>query len=328
MMKTGIFGGLLVVLAAIVFAVYSASFIVYPTQQALVLQFGEVKRPVVKPGLYFKIPFIQNVVMIDRRILDLDTPPQEVIASDQKRLVVDAFARYRIADPILFYQTVNRGSLVDANSRLSTFLSSALRAVLADASFVAVVRDKRPELMAEIRKRVGLRAAGIGVEMVDVRIRRADLPEANSQAIYKRMETERQREATEIRAQGEEAARRIRAQANRTATVILAEANREGEQIRGDGDAKRNAIFAEAFTRDPDFFAFYRSMLAYEKGLQASDTRMVLSPESSFFEYFRDPGGDSAAASATSGAGPADDASIAVPPPPFADQGVSGGAAQ
>ncbi len=290
-MKTGIFGALLALILAALLALYSAAYIVYPTQQAIVLQFGEVKRPIVEPGLYFKIPFIQNVVMIDKRILDLDTPPQEVIASDQKRLVVDAFARYRISNPVLFYQAVNRGNLIEANSRLSTFLSSALRAVLADASFVAVVRDKRPELMAEILRQVGIRAGGIGIQVVDVRIKRADLPEANSQAIYQRMETERQREATEIRAQGEEAARRIRAQADRDVTVIIAEANRESEQIRGDGDGERNAIFAQAFSQDPDFFAFYRSMLAYEKGLQSSDTRMVLSPDSSFFEYFNNPAG-------------------------------------
>ncbi|MCC2110711.1 MAG: protease modulator HflC [Hyphomicrobiales bacterium] len=320
-MKTGIFGALVVLIAAAAFALYSAAYVVYPTQQALVLQFGEVKRPVVEPGLYFKIPFVQNVVMIDKRILDLDTPPQEVIASDQKRLVVDAFARYRIANPVLFYQAVNRGSLIEANSRLSTFLSSALRAVLADASFVAVVRDKRPELMDEISKRVGLRAAGIGIEMVDVRIRRADLPEANSQAIYKRMETERQREATEIRAQGEEAARRIRAEANRAATVIIAEANRESEQIRGDGDGERNAIFAEAFTQDPDFFAFYRSMLAYEKGLQSSDTRMVLTPDSTFFEYFNNPDGGLR----PGGTVPARQPALDVPPPPFAEgEGAAG----
>lgn len=291
-MKTGIISAVLIIAAAAVVALVSAAFIVYPTQQALVLQFGEVKRPITEPGIYFKVPFIQNVIMIDRRILDLDMPAQEVIASDQKRLVVDAFARYRITNPVRFYQTVERGSISEANNRLTTFVQSSLRAVLADASFVAVVRDQRPQLMESIRDRVTARAADIGVQVIDVKIRRADLPEANSQAIYRRMETERQREATEIRAQGEEAARRIRAQANREATVVKAEADRESEQIRGDGDAERNKIFAEAYGSDPDFFAFYRSMLAYEQGLSSGDTRMVLSPNSSFFRYFGNPAGN------------------------------------
>ncbi|MEZ5841134.1 MAG: protease modulator HflC [Hyphomicrobiales bacterium] len=297
-MKTGIISAVLILLAAAVVGLFSSAFIVYPTQQALVLQFGEVRRPITEPGLYFKIPFVQNVILIDRRILDLDMPAQEVIASDQKRLVVDAFARYRIVDPVRFYQTVERGSIAEANNRLATFMQSSLRAVLADASFAAVVRDQRTQLMESIRDRADARASDIGIKMIDVKIRRADLPEANSQAIYRRMETERQREATEIRAQGEEAARRIRAQANREATVIKAEADRESEQIRGDGDAERNRIFAEAFGSDPDFFAFYRSMLAYEQGLSSGDTRLVLSPNSSFFKYFGNPDGTAPAPAA------------------------------
>lgn len=288
-MKNGLFGigGILVAAAALVF--YLSVFIVNPAQQALVLQFGEITRAEQEPGLKFKIPFIQNVVYFDKRVLDLNMPLIEPILSDKKRLVVDAFARYRITDPVLFYQTVN--NINEANQRLSTFLQSSLRSVLARATFVQMVRDDRSGLMDQIRQDVASRAAPIGIEVVDVKIRRADLPQTNSDAVFRRMQTERQREATEIRAQGAEQAQRIRARAERDSTVIVAEANRDAEVIRGDGDAERNRIFAEAFNRDPEFFSFYRSMQAYAEGLKAGDTSMVLSPTSQFFRYFRDPNG-------------------------------------
>jgi len=288
-MKNGLFGigGIIVAVAALAF--YLSVFIVNPAQQALVLQFGEIKRAEQEPGLKFKIPFVQNVVYFDKRVLDLNMPLIEPILLDKKRLVVDAFARYRITDPVLFFQTVN--NINEANQRLSTFLQSSLRSVLARATFVQMVRDDRAGLMDQIRQDVAARAAPIGIEVVDVKIRRADLPQTNSDAVFRRMQTERQREATEIRAQGAEQAQRIRSRADRDSTVIVAEANRDAEVIRGDGDAERNRIFAEAFNRDPEFFSFYRSMQAYSEGLKTGDTSMVLSPTSEFFRYFRDPSG-------------------------------------
>jgi len=286
-MRFGVFGIIVVVVLAVL--AYGSAFILYPTQQALVLQFGEVRRAVTEPGLYFKAPFIQNVVYLDKRILDLDVNSLEAIASDQKRLVVDAFARYRIDNPVLFYQTVN--NVQEGSRRLATFVQSAVRAVLADTSFIAVVRDSRPDVMERIRRDVEARAEGIGIKVVDVRLRRADLPEANSQAIFRRMQTERQREATEIRAQGEEAARRIRAQAERQAIVITAEANQESEKIRGDGDSQRGRIFADAYGKDPAFFAFFRSMQAYGATLADDGTRFVISPDTEFFRFLNDPSG-------------------------------------
>ncbi|MCB1508191.1 MAG: protease modulator HflC [Hyphomicrobiaceae bacterium] len=286
-MKSGIFGGIgLIIIAIIGLLAYASVFTVDEREQALVLQFGEPVRVENEPGLKFKIPFIQNVAYFDRRILDLDSPAQEIIAADQKRLVVDAFARYRITDPLRFFQTVT--TVAGANSRLSTLLNSATRRVLGEASFEAIVRDGRAELMDRITQQMNREANSFGIAIVDVRIRRADLPEANSQAIFQRMQTERQREATEIRAQGEEAARRIRSRADREATVLIAEATRESEQIRGEGDGERNRIFAEAFGRDPDFFAFYRSMQAYRQSFN-DGTRLVISPDSDFFRYFGDP---------------------------------------
>ncbi len=286
-MKNGILGVFAILVAALAVVSYSSLYTIYPTQQALVVQFGEVRRPVTEPGLYFKWPFIQDVIFIDKRILNLDMPSVEAIASDKKRLVVDAFARYRIQDPIRFYQTVNNVS--QAEARLSTFLQSSLRSELARATFTDVVRDKRAELMEQIRSQIDGSAAAIGIDLVDVKIRHADLPEANSQAIFRRMQTERQREATELRAQGEEQSRRIKSRADRDATVLVAEARRDAEKLRGDGDAERNNIFADAYGRDPEFFSFYRSMQAYETGLKAGDTSLVISPDSEFFRFFNDP---------------------------------------
>jgi membrane protease subunit HflC len=289
-MKLGIAGGVLLVLAVIAAIVgYSSLFTVYQTRQALVVRLGQPVRVVTEPGLNVKLPLIDSVISIDKRILDLEAPAQEVIASDQKRLVVDAFARYRIHDPLKFYQTVS--SIEGANSRLSTLLISALRRVLGEASFIQVVRDERPQLTQKIREQLDREAVAFGIDVVDVRIRRADLPEQNSQAVYQRMQTERQREAAEFRAQGSQRSQEIRARADRDYTVLIAEATSRAEQIRGEGDAERNRIFAEAFGRDADFFAFYRSMQALEAGLRHNDTRMLLKPDSEFFRYFVDPTG-------------------------------------
>jgi modulator of FtsH protease HflC len=289
-MKLGIAGGVLLILAIIAaFIGYSSIFTVYETRQAIVIRLGNPIRVVTQPGLHFKAPFIDNVVYIDKRILDLENPAQEIIASDQKRLVVDAFARYKIVDPLRFYQAI--GTVPAANSQLATLLNAALRRVLGESSFQSVVRDERHQLMARIREQLDREAERYGINVVDVRIRRADLPEQNSQAVFQRMQTERQREAAEFRAQGAQRAQEIRSRADRDVTVLLAEANAKGEQIRGEGDATRNRIFAEAYGKDPDFFAFYRSMQAYESGLGHNDTRMVLKPDSEFFRYFVDPSG-------------------------------------
>jgi membrane protease subunit HflC len=271
---------------------YGSLFTVYQTQQALVVRLGDPVRVVTEPGLHVKLPLVDSVIPIDKRILDLEAPPQELIASDQKRLVVDAFARYRIQDPLKFYQTV--GSQEAANSRLSTLLVSALRRVLGEASFIQVVRDERPQLIARMREQVDKEAAAFGITVIDVRIRRADLPEQNSQAVYQRMQTERQREAAEFRAQGSQRSQEIRSRADRDVTVLIADATSKAEQTRGEGDAERNRIFADAFGRDPDFFGFYRSMQAYEAAFRPNDktsSRMVLKPDSDFFRYFIDPSG-------------------------------------
>ncbi|HTQ83414.1 MAG TPA: protease modulator HflC [Pseudolabrys sp.] len=287
-MRLNVIGGVILVLAfAALIIVYSSLFTVYQTQQALVVRLGQVVRVVNEPGLNVKVPFIDSVIPIDKRILDLEAPSQEVIASDQKRLVVDAFARYRIQDPLRFFQTL--GSKTAADSQLAILLNSALRRVLGEATFIEVVRDQRADLMARIRDLINREAAGYGIEVVDARIRRADLPEQNSQAVYQRMQTARQREAAEYRAQGQQQAQEIRSRADREVTVLVAEATAKSEQLRGEGDATRNQIFAEAFNKDPDFFAFYRSMQAYEAGLKAGDTRLLLKPDSNFFRYFNNP---------------------------------------
>lgn len=300
-MQRPLFIGVLVVVALLAFAAYSALFTVYETQQALILRFGEAKRQITEPGLNWKVPVADSVVLIDNRILDLDSPAQEIIASDQKRLVVDAFARYRIDDPLRFYQTVT--TQAQATSRLANVLNSSVRRVLGEATFTAIVRDDRPSLMRRITEQVNRAARTFGIEVVDVRIRRADLPEANSQAVFRRMQTERLREANEFRARGQEESQRIRSRADREVVVIEADATRESEQTRGEGDAIRNQIFNEAFGRDPEFFAFYRSMQAYLRGLRHDDTRMVISPDSDFFRYFSDPHGRSRAAVPGGGGG-------------------------
>src|SRR5689334_23427766 len=292
----------LILLFVVLIVAYGSVFTVQQTEQVLVVRLGEPKPPITEPGLHFKAPFIDTVISIDKRILDLENPSQEVIASDQKRLVVDAFARYRIKDALRFYQSV--GSIQAANLQLTTLLNAALRRVLGEVTFITVVRDERENLMAKIRNQLDREAEGYGIEVVDVRIRRADLPDANSQAVYERMKTERQREAAEFRAQGRQKAQETRANADREAVVIIADANSTAEQVRGTGDAERNRLFAEAYGKDPDFFAFYRSMSAYEQGLKSNDTRFLLKPDSEFFRFFSNSTGKAPGPAAAAPAAP------------------------
>jgi membrane protease subunit HflC len=321
-MRLGFVGGVIaVVVAAAVIALWSSLFTVYQTQQALVVRFGKPVWVASEPGLHLKAPFIDSVIKIDRRILDLEAPPQEVIASDQKRLVVDAFARYRIMNPLQFLQTL--GSQDAANSQLSILLNAGLRRVLGEATLIQVVRDERAELMSRIQKLMDQEARVYGIQVVDVRIRRADLPDANSQAVYQRMQTERQRQAAESRATGKQRAQEIRSKADREVTVLVAEAESQGQQIRGEGDAKRNQIFAEAFNKDPDFFSFYRSMQAYETGLKQNDTRFLLKPDSSFFRFFNTPSGKPGNVTATVPPGPAPAASAGASASAAADAPVA-----
>ena len=286
-MRSAIMFVFLITLGVAAFIGYNSFFIVHQTQNALVLEFGNPTRIVSDPGLNTKLPFVQTVEYFDKRILDIEISSKEVIASDQKRLVVDAFARYKITNPLLFYQAVRDEA--GANSRINSVMDSAMRGVLGSSTFIEVVKDRRDELMRAIAERVSGEVRDFGIEIVDVRIKRADLPDANSQAIYTRMQTERQREAAELRAQGNEQAQRIRATADRQRTVIIAEANRDAERLRGEGDAERNRIYAAAFSKDQDFFAFYRSMQAYEEGLKSNDTRLVITPNTEFFRYFNNP---------------------------------------
>lgn len=270
----------------------SAAFTVEQTEQAIVLRFGEPvegRGLVTTPGLHFKYPFIENVVFLDNRVLVVEAPKQEVLASDNNRLEVDSFLRYKIIDPLKFYQTV--GSPERASSQLGPILNSAVRQVLGDATQTEIVRDKRAALMTKIRDLVNLQGSHLGIVVIDVRIRHADLPRQISEQVFKRMQSERAREANEYRARGSEQKQTIEAKADRDVVVLLGDAQRKADQTRGEGDAERNRIFAEGFGKDPDFFAFYRSMQAYEAGLKGSDTRMVISPKSDFFRYFGAPGG-------------------------------------
>ena len=259
-------------------------FIVKEINQAIVLQFGDPKRIISTPGINFKIPFIQNVVFLDKRILNLDAPPEEVIASDQKRLIVDAFARFQIVDPLKFYISVGNERV--ARSRLSTIINSRIRSVLGTQRLQTLLSADRTNQMALIQDGVNTEAEKFGIKIVDVRIKRADLPPANSEAIYRRMQTEREREAKEFRAKGAEMAITITSTADKEVTVILAEAEKQSQIMKGEGDGQRNKIFAEAFGKDPDFFAFYRAMQAYEKALIGGETSLILSPDSEFFKFF------------------------------------------
>jgi membrane protease subunit HflC len=284
------FSGVLLAIAALVVLVlgYTSLFEVYQTRQALVVRLGQPVAVITEPGLHVKWPFIESVIYIDKRILDLENPTQEMIALDRGRLLVDAFARYRIDQPLLFYQTV--GTVQNANSQLSTLLNAKLRSVIGEATLIQVVRDERAQLMKKIRDQLDAEVRTYGINVVDVRIRRADLPKTVSDAVDDRMKAERQQEAAQLRAQGNQLGQEIRAKADREYTVMIAEATSKGEQTRGQGDAERNRIFAEAFGRDADFFSFYRSMQAYETSLP-KDTRMLLTPDSDFFRYFGDPSG-------------------------------------
>ncbi len=284
--KMGIF---LVISFLLILTAYNTMFFVEQRIQTLVLQFGEPIRVIKDPGLKFKIPLAQNIVRFDKRILLFDNRAEEIIAADKKRLIVDAFVRYKIVDPLKFYQTVRNETAL--SNRLGSVVNNSLRAVLGRVPLKAVISDRRELLMEEVSTLVSNRAIQFGISIEEVRIKKADLPSENSEAIYRRMQTERQQEAAQIRAIGEEKSRVIKAEAEKNKTVILAEAQRDGEILRGEGDAKKNKILGEAFSVDPNFFAFYRAMQAYSKALTEGDTTMVLSPNGEFFEYFSDTEG-------------------------------------
>ena len=266
---------------------YLSIFTVFEIKNAIVLQFGDPKRVIMEPGLNFKIPFVQNVVFIDNRILDIDAPPAEVIASDQKRLIVDAYVKFKIIDVLDFYKTLGNENV--ARSRISAIVNSRIRSVLGERPLAAVLSEDRANLMKEITALVETEVNAFGISIVDVRIKRADLPEANSEAIFRRMQTEREREAKEFRAQGAEIAQRIRSTADKDVTIIKSQAEKKANIVRGEGDGEANRVFAEAFNTDPEFFAFFRAMQAYAEGLQNTDTTMILSPDSEFFKYFANP---------------------------------------
>jgi membrane protease subunit HflC len=313
---------LIAIIAFVVLVIVGAGsiFTVQQTEQALVLRFGEPvtgRGLINEPGLHFKIPLIETVVYLDNRILDVEAPKQEVLAVDNSRIEVDSFLRYKIIDPLKFYQTV--GSIPRANNQLGFILNSAVRRVLGETVQSDIVRDRRAELMVTIRDQVNREAGRLGVVAVDVRIRRADLPKQISEKVFSRMQTERAREAAEFRAQGSEQAQKIVAKADRDVVVLRGEAQRQADQVRGEGEAERNRIFAEAYGKDQDFFAFYRSMQAYINGLKGGDTRMVLSPNSEFFRFFGQQDGGVAAAKAKTAAktAPPPAPAPAAPPPVF-----------
>ena len=275
-----------IVIAAV--AVYLSLFTVKEINQAIVLQFGDPKKVITSPGLQIKIPIIQNVIFLDRRILSLDPAPEEVIASDQKRLIVDAYARFKIVDPLKFYISV--GDERVARSRLATIINSRIRSVLGKQSLATLLSEDRTKQMAIIQEGVNAEAEKFGITIIDVRIKRADLPQANSEAIYKRMQTEREREAKEFRAKGAEMAVTITSTADKEVTVLIANAKKKSEIMKGEGDGQRNNIFASAFGKDPEFFSFYRAMQAYEKALIGGETSLILSPDSDFFKFFGSTG--------------------------------------
>ena len=285
-MKLGKFIIPIIIVLAII--TYLSLFTVKEINQAIVLQFGNPKKVITEAGLQWKIPFVQNVVFLDRRILSLDPAPEEVIASDQKRLIVDAYSRFKIIDPLKFY--ISLGNEMVARSRLATIINSRIRNVLGKQSLATLLSEERGRQMAIIQEGVNAEAEKFGITIIDVRIKRADLPQANSEAIYKRMQTEREREAKEFRARGAEMAVTITSTADKEVTVILANADKQSEIMKGEGDGIRNKIFADAFGQDPEFFSFYRAMQAYEKALIGGETTMILSPDSDFFKYFGSTG--------------------------------------
>jgi membrane protease subunit HflC len=274
----------------ILFGIFSSFFTVNQTQQALVLQFGEPKRIIQDPGLAFKLPFIQDAVFYESRVLSLiPQDAEEVILADQKRIQIDAYARYRIEDPLLFFQTVRNE--LGARARLESIIDSSVRRVLGSETLASILTGERENINGSIRDEVNASVDSLGIEIIDVRLRRADYPESTSQNIFNRMKSEREREAKEFRATGDEEAQKIRADAEKTRTVIVAEAKREAQEVRGQGDSNAIRIYAGSFGQDPEFFSFYRSMEAYRKSIGESGTSMVLSPNSSFFRYFKDKDG-------------------------------------
>ena len=280
----------IVAIVLLVTAASSALFTVNQTQQALVLQFGEPKRTIQEPGLAFKLPFIQDVTYYEKRVLSLiPQDAEEVILSDQKRLQVDAYARYRIEDPLLFYQTVRNE--LGARGRLEAIIDSSVRRALGRETLASILTGQRNDIVRSIGEEVNASVSSLGIQIIDVRLRRADYPTATSQNIFNRMKSEREREAKEFRATGEEEAQKIRADAEKTRTVILSEAQRQSQEVRGAGDSKAIQIYADSFGQDADFFAFYRSMEAYRKSMTNNDTSLVLSPDSSFFRFFMDKDG-------------------------------------
>ncbi|MEK9622340.1 MAG: protease modulator HflC [Alphaproteobacteria bacterium] len=281
----------LILLGVVGFGLYGALFTVNQTQQALVLQFGEPKRTIQEPGLAFKMPFIQDVVYYEKRVLSLiPQDAEEVILSDQKRLQVDAYARYKIQDPLLFYQTVRNE--LGARGRLEAIIDSSVRRALGRETLGSILTGQRNDITRSIGDEVNASVASLGIEIIDVRLRRADYPEATSQNIFNRMKSEREREAKEFRATGEEEAQKIRADAEKTRTVIISEAQRTAQETRGAGDAEAIRIYADSFGQDKEFFSFYRSMEAYRKAMGKEGTSMVLSPSSSFFRFFKDKHGE------------------------------------
>ena len=273
-----------VVVAALGFLLFDSIYTIHQTKQVLVLQLGKFIKKVDQPGLHFKMPFLQNVMTYERRVLEVDPPKEQVILADQKRLDVDAYLRYRISDPLKFFESVRDERV--AASRLGNVVNSTLRRVLGNVTLLTVLSEERAKVMSDIREAVNTVAGPLGIEIVDVRIRRADLPEQAAQAVFARMRSEREQEARAARAQGFEVGQRIRAAADREKTVLLAEAEKESEIARGAGDKQSIRISAEAFGTDPEFYGFYRSMQAYRRALQGDDTTMVLSPDSEFFRYF------------------------------------------
>lgn len=269
---------------------YASAFIVHQNEQALLLRVGKPQEVIQQPGLHWKWPFVDTVDYFDKRILDLDTSEQELSAANQQRLIVDAYARYRITDPLKFYQSVRNEDRV--RIVMDPLIKSEIRGVLGSATLQEIVKDKRETLMKQIAGQVNKEGKDFGIEVIDVRIKRADLPQENLVKVFDRMKADRVREATELRAQGEAESNRIRATADRDVTIIKAEATKKSDLLRGEGEGQRNRIFAEAFGKDPEFFSFYRSMQAYEQAIKAGDTRLLLSPDSEFFRYFKDPLGE------------------------------------
>lgn len=278
---------LLPALALVVVGVLSSVYIVDEREKALVLQFGEVKAVRETPGIGFKVPLLQNVVTYDDRILGLFTQPSEVTPADDRRLVVDAFARWRITDLVMFRQATGTGGVRTAQARIEPILNAAIREVLGSVPSQRVLSEDRTGLMNLIRDQARRQAASLGVDVVDVRLTRTDLPEQNLASTYSRMRAEREREAADEIARGNEAAQRVRASADRTVVELTSEARKQSEVIRGEADGQRNAIYAEAFGRDPEFFAFTRSLTSYERALKGNNSSIVMQPDSQFFDYLR-----------------------------------------